>query len=75
MLTSRFATCAGSFGAQSSPNTSLRKLLASYSIRKLVRRNVFDYIEMIYNLNRHSYANDVSPVEFERQYFTRLRSV
>ncbi|MFZ5582666.1 MAG: IS3 family transposase, partial [Pseudomonadota bacterium] len=35
-----------------------------------------NYIEMFYNpKRRHGYANDVSPVEFENQYFNRLRSV
>jgi putative transposase len=40
------------------------------------RREIFDYIEMFYNpKRRHGYANDVSPVEFENQYFIRLQSV
>ena len=40
------------------------------------RRDVFDYIEMFYNpKRRHGHANDVSPVEFENQYFNRLQSV
>jgi putative transposase len=31
---------------------------------------------MFYNpRRRHSYANRLSPVEFERQYFSRLESV
>jgi len=44
--------------------------------REEARRDVFNYIEMFYNPNRcHGYANDVSPVEFENQYFNRLQSV
>jgi len=40
------------------------------------RRDVIDYIEMFYNpKRRHGNANDVSPVEFENQYFNRLQSV
>ena len=47
-----------------------------YTDREEARRDVFDYIEMFYNpKRRHSYANDVSPVEFEKQYFNRLESV
>ena len=35
-----------------------------------------DYIEMFYNSKRrHGYANDVSPVQYEKQYFNRLKSV
>ncbi|MBZ0195698.1 MAG: IS3 family transposase, partial [Deltaproteobacteria bacterium] len=40
------------------------------------RRDVFDYIEMFYNpKRRHSYADGLSPVQFEQQYFQRLESV
>lgn len=39
-------------------------------------RVVFDYIEMIYNpTRRHGYNNSLSPVEFEKQYLSRLESV
>ena len=32
--------------------------------------------EMFYNpKRRHSFSNDVSPVEYEKQYFQRLTSV
>lgn len=48
----------------------------TYLDREEARRDVFNYIEMFYNpKRRHGYANDVSPVEFENQYFNRLRSV
>ncbi len=31
--------------------------------------DVFDYIEMFYNpVRRHGFADDLSPVEFERRY-------
>jgi putative transposase len=40
------------------------------------RQDVFDYIEMFYNpKRRHSFSNDMSPVEYEKQYFQRLSSV
>ena len=48
----------------------------TYLDREEARRDVFNYIEMFYNpKRRHGYANDVSPVEFENQYFNRLQSV
>jgi putative transposase len=44
--------------------------------REEARRDVFDYIEMFYNPKRwHGYANRLSPIEFEKQYFNRLESV
>ncbi|WP_371323894.1 IS3 family transposase [Dechloromonas sp. ZY10] len=47
-----------------------------YLDREEATRDVFNYIEMFYNpKRRHSHANDVSPVEFEKQYFNRLQSV
>jgi transposase InsO family protein len=48
----------------------------TYVDREEARRDVFDYIEMFYNpKRRHGHANDVSPVEFENQYFNRLQGV
>ncbi len=47
-----------------------------YADREEARRDVFDYIEMFYNpKRRHSYADGLSPVQFEQQYFNRLESV
>jgi len=47
-----------------------------YIDRDEARRHVFNYIEMFCNpKRRHSYAGNVSPVEFENQYFNRLQSV
>lgn len=47
-----------------------------YITREDARRDIFDYIEMFYNpKRRHGYANDVSPVHYEKQYFNRLKSV
>ncbi|MBN9365424.1 MAG: IS3 family transposase, partial [Comamonadaceae bacterium] len=40
------------------------------------RADVFNYIEMFYNpRRRHNTAGDLSPVEFEKRYFQRLKSV
>jgi putative transposase len=48
----------------------------TYLDREEARRDIFNYIEMFYNpKRRHGYANDVSPVEFENQYFNRPKSV
>lgn len=47
-----------------------------YNSREEARRDIFDYIELFYNTRRrHSYNNQLSPIEYERQYFERLRSV
>jgi putative transposase len=47
-----------------------------YTDRDAGRRDVFDYIELFYNpVRRHGNNNDVSPVEFEKQYFMKLQSV
>ncbi|WP_139798934.1 IS3 family transposase [Andreprevotia lacus] len=48
----------------------------TYHDREEARRDIFDYIELFYNpKRRHGSANGLSPVEFERQYFQRLKSV
>jgi putative transposase len=48
----------------------------TYADREEARRDIFDYIEMFYNSKRrHGHANGVSPVEFEKQHFSRLESV
>jgi len=47
-----------------------------YADREEARRDIFEYIEMFYNpKRRHSHANNVSPVQFEQQHFSRLQSV
>lgn len=47
-----------------------------YVDREEARRGIFDYIELFYNpKRRHGYAGDVAPVEFEKHYFNRLKSV
>ena len=48
----------------------------TYADREEARQDVFDYIEMFYNpKRRHSFNNGLSPVECEKQYFERLKSV
>jgi putative transposase len=47
-----------------------------YSKREDARSDVFNYIEMFYNVNRkHGSNNLLTPVNFENQYQERLRSV
>ena len=44
--------------------------------RDEAKSDVFDYIEMFYNpKRRHSSSGNVSPVDYEKQYFKRLASV
>lgn len=47
-----------------------------YGTREEAKSDVFDYIEMFYNpKRRHGFNNQLSPVNFEKQYFERLASV
>jgi putative transposase len=47
-----------------------------YISRDEARQDVFDYIEMFYNpKRRHSFSNNMSLVEYEKQYFQQLGSV
>jgi putative transposase len=47
-----------------------------YTTREEARSDIFDYIEMFYNTRRrHGFNNQLSPVEYERRYQERLRSV
>lgn len=44
--------------------------------REEARSDIFDYIEMFYNSKRrHGSSNQMSPTEYENQYYQRLRSV
>jgi len=47
-----------------------------YAEREEARRDVFNYIQMFYNLKRrHGYAGGISPVQFKQQYFNQIESV
>jgi len=47
-----------------------------YTTRDEARQDIFDYIEMFYNpKRRHSFSNDMSLSEYEKQCFQRLSSV
>jgi MoaA/NifB/PqqE/SkfB family radical SAM enzyme len=47
-----------------------------YATRGEARQNIFDYIEMFYNpKRRHNFNERLSPVEFEKQHFLRLKSI
>jgi putative transposase len=44
--------------------------------REDARRDIFDYIEMFYDpKRRHTYAKNVSPVQYKKQYFNQPKSV
>ncbi|GFM92450.1 transposase [Pseudomonas cichorii] len=47
-----------------------------YTTRQDARSDVFDYIEMFYNVKRrHGFNNQLSPVEFEKRYVMSLQGV
>lgn len=47
-----------------------------YTTREEAKSNIFDCIEMFYNLKRgHSGALQLSPIEYEKRYFLSLESV
>ncbi|MEN4834463.1 IS3 family transposase [Pantoea vagans] len=47
-----------------------------YGTREEARSDIFDYIEMFYNSRRrHGSSNQMSPTEYENQYYQRLGSV
>ncbi|WP_256853800.1 IS3 family transposase, partial [Pantoea sp. Fr+CA_20] len=47
-----------------------------YGTREDARSDIFDYIEMFYNSKRrHSSSDQMSPAEYENQYYQRLGSV
>ena len=47
-----------------------------YTSREDARSDVFDYIEMFYNVKRrHDFNNQLSPVEFEKRYAMSLQGV
>jgi putative transposase len=47
-----------------------------YSTRNDARSDIVDYIEIFYNSKRrHSFNNQLSPVQYEKQFKKRLASV
>ncbi len=47
-----------------------------YGTREEARSDIFDYIEMFYNSKRrHGSSDQMSPTEYENQYYQRLGSV
>ncbi|VCY78146.1 Putative transposase (identified by ISEscan HMM) [Escherichia coli] len=53
--------------------TDKRKI---YGTREEARSDIFDYIEMFYNSKRrHGSSDQMSPTEYENQYYQRLGSV
>jgi putative transposase len=47
-----------------------------YVTREEAKSDIFDYIEMFYNIKRkHGYSGDLPPAVFEKQYFMRQQTV
>jgi putative transposase len=47
-----------------------------YKDRETARQDFFDYIEMFYKpIRRHGNNGELSPVDFEKQYFKQLSGV
>lgn len=47
-----------------------------YGTREEARSNIFDYIEMYYNSKRrHGSGDQMSPTDYENDYYQRLGSV
>lgn len=47
----------------------------AYQTREQARQDIFDYIEMFYNqIRRHGHAANLSPVNYERNYFSEIRN-
>ena len=47
-----------------------------YGTREEARSDIFDYIEMFYNSKRrHGSSDQMSPTEYENQYYQRLGSM
>lgn len=47
-----------------------------YGTREGARSDIFDYIKMFYNSKRrHGSSGQISPTEYENQYYQRLESV
>ncbi|MFT6095073.1 MAG: putative transposase [Pseudohongiellaceae bacterium] len=66
-------TLAGSFFATFKKRLTQGKI---YSTIDGARTEIFNYIEMLYNLvKRHSHTGGVFPVKFDEDYFSRLESV
>ena len=65
--------CAESFFSLLKRERIRRKI---YSTREAAKGDIFNYIEMFYNsVRRHGYNDNVSPMEFENNYFKKLVSV
>lgn len=64
---------AESFFATFKKRVTQRKI---YSTRDDAKTEIFNFIEMFYNpVKRHSHTGGVSPVQFEKDYFSRLEEL
>ncbi len=47
-----------------------------YETRVRTKQDIFDYIELFYNPKlRHRFSNQLSPANYEKQYFQRQPSI
>ena len=75
---SRYGNCHDNAVAESFLQLPKRERIKrkTYATRDEARQDIFDYIEMFYNLKRRYEFNDkLAPAEFERRYFERLASI
>ena len=50
----------------------LQKNVLSYATREQAKQDIFEYMEIFYNRKRrHSFNNQLSPVEYEKRYITQ----
>jgi len=65
--------CAESFFGLLKRERIKRKI---YRTREDAKTDVFNYIELFYNsTRRHGYANDMSPMDYEKNYFRKLEGL
>ncbi|WP_123249686.1 IS3 family transposase [Enterobacter hormaechei] len=75
---SRRGNCHDNAGAESFFQLLKRERIKKkiYGTREEARSDIFDYIEMFYNSKRrHGSSDQMSPTEYENQYYQRLGSV
>ena len=70
-------TVAQEMGGDHSINKARERIKKKiYGTREEARSDIFGYIEMFYNSKRrHGSSNQMSPTEYENQYYQRLGSV
>jgi len=71
---SRRGNCYDNAVAESLKRERIRRKV--YPSREAARQDIFAYIEMFYNpVRRHGTNGNMSPAEYEKSYFKKLKSV